>query len=251
MPAVHLFRSVGSTNDVARRLAEEGAASGTAVLADEQLAGRGRLGRSWASPPGLGIWLSLIVRPRALPTPGVLPLNVALAVAHSLDRFLANKPAMIKWPNDLLFAGRKLGGILCEAVWEGARPAFVVIGVGINVRHTADDFPADLRVLATSLHRETGELPEMPDVAASVVRAVTEGAGEAAERLDAGNLSQFATRDALRDREVQVSGTTGATFHGVASGIAADGSLLVRSSSGRLRSVRSGTVRPATAVAHV
>ncbi|HEX2188449.1 MAG TPA: biotin--[acetyl-CoA-carboxylase] ligase, partial [Longimicrobiaceae bacterium] len=111
IPGLHLFRRVGSSNDVARALADAGAPAGTAVLAEEQVAGRGRGGKLWSSPPGLGIWLSVVLRPRALAAPGLLPLRVGLAAAAALDPFARPGRVEVKWPNDLQVAGRKLGGI--------------------------------------------------------------------------------------------------------------------------------------------
>lgn len=251
LPEVHLFRRVGSTNDVARELAEGGAASGTAVLADEQLAGRGRVGRAWASPAGLGVWLSLVVRPRALPAPALLPLVVGLAAAAALDPFTGAERVMIKWPNDLTLGGRKLAGILCETSWKGSVPGFVVVGLGINVLHTAGDFPVDLRAAATSLHRETGLAPSRLQIAGGVARAVTGATMSLPARLDEQVLGEIARRDALRGRQVEVVSASEETLSGEACGIAPDGALLVRGKSGALRIVRVGTVRPVHSLSYV
>ncbi|HEV2150031.1 MAG TPA: biotin--[acetyl-CoA-carboxylase] ligase, partial [Longimicrobiaceae bacterium] len=172
IPALHLFERVGSTNDVARALAGAGAPAGTAVIAEEQVAGRGRGGRQWVSPPGLGIWLSVVLRPAALPEPGLLPLRVGLAAAAALDPFARPGRVEVKWPNDLQVAGRKLGGILCEGSWEGAGVAFVVAGIGINAAHAPDDFPAPLRPEATSLRMASGWSPPRAEVAGALVRAL-------------------------------------------------------------------------------
>lgn len=243
-PEVRLYASVGSTNDVVRRLAEEGAPEGTVVLAERQLAGRGRAGREWESPEGLGLWLSLLLRPAALPAPGALPLRVGLAVAEALDPVLAPARAELKWPNDLLCEGRKLGGILCEAVWEGAGPAFVVVGVGVNLLHLPADFPPELRGGATSVRIASGRAPDRGQVAAAVVRALGALRRGTVELSPAG-LAAIQDRDALRGREVVVrEPATGAPLaEGTALGVSLEGALVLRTRAGSLRSIHSGTVR--------
>lgn len=244
IPAVHLFERVGSTNDVARALAAEGAPSGTAVLAEEQVAGRGRGGRGWSSPPGLGIWLSVLLRPAALPAPGLLPLRVGLAAAEALDPFAAPAPVRVKWPNDLLLAGGKLAGVLCEGSWEGAHPSFVVVGIGVNVGHAPDDFPAEIRPHATSLRIASGWTPPRAEVAGALVRAVCGLPRELPRELDPREAGALAGRDALRGREVVVARAPGApALRGTALGVTPDGALLVRTAEGEIHPLRSGTVR--------
>lgn len=245
MPEVHLFRSVGSTNDEARRLAAGGAPSGTAVLAEEQVAGRGRSGGSWASPPGLGVWLSVIVRPSALPAPGLLPLRVGLGAARALERWAPAGAVRIKWPNDLLVGDRKLGGILCEASWEGEMPGAVVIGIGVNVLHDPNDFPEDLRERATSLRLASrGVEIRRAEVAGALARATLDAGSTVPETLVGRAMREMRQRDALAERWVRITGGgAAAPVEGLALGVAGDGALLVRTSRGVLRTVRSGTVR--------
>src|SRR5690606_35180796 len=138
-------------NDVARSLADAGAPAGTLVLAEQQHAGRGRMGRSWSSGPGLGLYLSFVGRPLAASL-ATYPLRIGVAAATALDPWTAGQ-VTIKWPNDLLLEGRKLGGILCEASWAGPTVAHMIVGIGLNILHGDSDFPADLRPLATSLRR--------------------------------------------------------------------------------------------------
>ncbi|MEW5795887.1 MAG: biotin--[acetyl-CoA-carboxylase] ligase [Candidatus Zixiibacteriota bacterium] len=152
--AVHTFGSVTSTNDVAAKLAEDGAPEGVIVTAEEQTRGRGRLGRKWYSPPRTGIYVSVILRPRIPPedAPG-LSVMTAVALADTLHKW---KPGLvqIKWPNDVWINGRKTAGILTELSAERNRIHHVIVGVGINVNHRATDFPEELRPLATSVGRE-------------------------------------------------------------------------------------------------
>lgn len=241
LPAVHLFSRAGSTNDVARALAEAGAPAGTAVLADEQTAGRGRGGKGWSSPPGLGVWLSVVLRPESLAAPGLLPILVGLAAADALDPLVRPARVAIKWPNDLHLAGRKLAGILCEGSWDGARPGYVVAGIGINVLHSIDDFPTELRGTATSLRITAGWSPPRADVAGAVAGALLRRLAQPPAELGGALLEALRARDALLGRPVRVTGAE--AFAGTAMGITPAGALLVRTEAGALRTVRSGTVR--------
>jgi len=151
---VHACRSVKSTNDLAAKLADEGAAEGVIVTSEKQTRGRGRLGRHWFSQPKTGIYVSIILRPEFPPedAPG---LSVMTAVALA-DAIAHCRPGLvqIKWPNDIWINGRKTAGILTELSAERDKITHVIVGVGINVNHTASDFPDDLRTAATSLRRE-------------------------------------------------------------------------------------------------
>lgn len=244
LPALHLFDAVDSTNDAARRLAVEGAEVATTVLAERQLAGRGRAGRAWDSPPGVGIWLSMIAPPPVdAAAAGTLPLRVGVALAAALDPLVGTARTLIKWPNDLMIAGAKVGGILCEGSWEGTKPGPVIVGVGLNVAQRPDDFPAAVRETATSVAMAAGAPISRLKVADAVVPALLHAltAPIPPERLEA----EMATRDILRGAAVRVADpVTGAEVHeGMAMGIGPDGALLLRDPSGVLRSVRSGTVR--------
>lgn len=150
---VHRLESVASTNDAARALAIGGAAHGTAVVAREQTRGRGTKGRAWHSPAGLGLYASFVVRGPAagpVPFPHLLPLAAGLAASDAVAA-ASGVEVRLKWPNDLVHGGLKLGGILSEAVSTGPGGGFAVVGIGVNVGHGPADFPADLRGVATSL----------------------------------------------------------------------------------------------------
>jgi len=150
---LHRLDSVASTNDEARALALAGGPHGAAVVAREQTRGRGTKGRAWHSPAGLGLYASFIVRGPGggpVPSPHLLPLAAGLAASDAIAAG-ASIEVRLKWPNDLVFGGRKLGGILSEAVTGAAGGDFAVVGVGINVGHGPGDFPPELRDAATSL----------------------------------------------------------------------------------------------------
>lgn len=250
VPQVQLYQRVGSTNDVARRLGDAGAPAGTVVLADEQTAGRGRHGRPWHAPAGKALLLSILLRPRRLPAteevaPGVLPLLVGLAVARAVDEVAGATPgaapihAGIKWPNDVLVGGRKLAGILCEGARAGPGNAFVVVGIGVNVDQMPEDWPPDVRERATSLRLVTGRPIPRAELAAAIIANVMRIAADATAAMSPEILGELESRDVLRGRRIAVEPGP----EGVASGIARDGALLLRTDAARTIPVRAGTVR--------
>jgi BirA family biotin operon repressor/biotin-[acetyl-CoA-carboxylase] ligase len=153
---LHL-KETDSTNLQAKNLAAEGAPEGTLIVAESQHSGRGRKGRTWFSPPGLGIYSSLILRPAISPTeaPGIT-LMTAVAAAEAVIA-LTGIPARIKWPNDIMVKNRKLAGILTEISTEMDSVDFIIVGFGMNVNTPADDFPSDIKKIATSVYAETGK----------------------------------------------------------------------------------------------
>ncbi len=151
---IHL-KSVASTNDYAWNLACEGAKHGLVVVADQQTGGRGRLGRSWLSPPGMNLAFSLVLRP-SLPPQDVPPLSLVAAVAL-FSSLSAEIPRLsIKWPNDLYCGDRKLAGILSEMKLCGRETDFVIVGIGVNVNSQVDDWPPELRSTVVSMRQAVG-----------------------------------------------------------------------------------------------
>ncbi len=164
------FTQTDSTNVRAKLLANEGAPEGTVVVAEEQTKGRGRRGRSWFSPPGKGIYSSIILRPSISPQEAPkLTLMASVAVAESLLA-LTSLNVNIKWPNDILISGRKIAGILTEISTEMDSIDYVVIGVGINVNTPRESLPPDIKDIATSVLMETGK----PFLRISLMRAYLE-----------------------------------------------------------------------------
>lgn len=213
-----------STNDDARDFAIAGAPEGTVVLARQQTKGRGRMGRTWSSPGG-GVYASIVLRPEVeLPDAVVLPLVAGLGVARALERFGVH--ALLKWPNDVLAPdGRKLGGVLLEGLSEGWRIAWVVAGVGVNVR-TAPEGAAGIDEFADR------RVP-LAEAAASVL----EGVGEAYRTWKTGGFAPFReeyeARAWLSGREVTVSDAHGGVVaSGTVRGIDGQGRLLVETASG-------------------
>jgi BirA family biotin operon repressor/biotin-[acetyl-CoA-carboxylase] ligase len=232
----HYFERVSSTMDVIHQLAADGAAAGTAVIAGEQLEGRGSRGRSWHSPPG-GLWLSVLCRPASAAGVEVTSLRVGLAVAESLET-VVKRTIALKWPNDLMLDGRKLGGVLCEARWQGDTLGWVAVGVGINVRNRVPD---ELAGTAVSLVEEWPEASpgELAQPVAAAVRDLDLDAGQ----LSPAEMTRFGRRNWLQGRQV-TEPVAGAVI-----GIHPDGALLVRPTRGPDVSLRSGPVALA-AVSH-
>jgi BirA family biotin operon repressor/biotin-[acetyl-CoA-carboxylase] ligase len=223
VPRFELLGETDSTQDTAHALAEAGAVAGTTVVADAQRAGRGRLGRSWSSEPGLGVWCTIIERPNAAAL-DVLSLRVGLSVAEALDAF-AGRRVGLKWPNDLVLASGKLGGILVEARWSGASLGWVAIGVGINVVA-----PHSLAGAAGLDHHA-----KRKDVLVAVVRAVR-AAASAIGRFTDDELARYRQRDTLAGHRIV------APIDGVVTGLSATGELLIETATG-VEHVRAGTIQ--------
>ena len=183
-----MLESTTSTLDVAHRLAGQGAAAGTLVIANEQTAGRGRGGKSWQSTAGAGLWLTLIERPQDTSGIGVLSLRVGLAAAEALDRF-APEPIRLKWPNDLYIDRGKLGGVLVEARWREQSLEWIAIGVGVNVTRP-EGVPT-----AAALEPGTSRV----DALIELIPALREAA-LATGPLDDGELEEFNARDLARGK---------------------------------------------------
>lgn len=228
LPRVH-HRRTDSTNERAKALARDGAPHGTLVTADEQSAGRGRHGRTWAARPGTALLMSVIVR-ELDERHVMLPLATAVAVCEAAEACAPVRCA-IKWPNDVWIGGRKLAGILVEG-----RPqaGWAVVGVGINVSSATADLPEELRGIATSLAIESpaGAAPAPDAVLAALLEALTLLVGQERHRV----LDEWRGRDALRGRRIAWSGGTG-----TAAGVDDTGALLVETSGG-MASLEAGEV---------
>lgn len=155
---VHKLETCTSTNDAAREFARDGFEEGMAVLAESQECGRGTHGRTWSSPPGKGIYLSVVLRPGPRQA-ALIPLVGGLAVRDAI-RAASGLEAGLKWPNDVIHNGRKLAGLLGESSWSGRHLDFVILGIGLNVAQTIEDFPEELRTSATSILLAAGVSPD-------------------------------------------------------------------------------------------
>lgn len=187
------FQNVTSTNEVARRLAESGAPSGTLVVADRQTAGRGRHGRSWHSPAGMGLWFSLLLRPRHPEDRWyLLPMVISEIVASTLKETL-NIPLVVKWPNDVLYQQRKVCGILCESSSSVRAFEYIVAGIGINVNQLEEHFPEALRTQAISLRQIVGHELDRVALLLRLLKALAERLAPAVEGREEVRLRAWQT----------------------------------------------------------
>lgn len=215
---------VTSTMDVAHAIAADGAPAGTLVLAASQAAGRGRSGKSWVSEPDAGLWCTLIERPQDATALDVLALRVGLELADALDPVVDGR-VMLKWPNDLQVNRRKLGGVLIEVRWRGARPDWVAIGVGIN-RRVPPDLPDTVAVRA-DVSRD-----ELLTAVAPALRRAAACRGP----LTVDELPRW------HDRDVAVGRRVLAPAVGVVLGVTATGSIRIRRDDGVELRCQSGSL---------
>ena len=241
---IHWLDSTGSTNDVAARLAESGAGEDNMVVAEMQTAGRGRHGRVWFSPPGAGLYVSMIMRPAGATTgeenpAALLTLAAGVAIAEAV-RAVTGLPSQIKWPNDIVVGTRKLAGILAEGVVQAGTLQYIVLGFGLNLRTAA--YPPELSARATSIEAETGRPVDL----ALMLAEITAALGDRYADLRDGRFD--AILSAWRQLAARVPGAK-VEWHsprGVVCGLAEDidrhGALLVRVGT-KLERVIAGEVR--------
>ncbi len=238
----HFFDEIGSTNDQAALLAEGGSPEGTVVIADRQSRGRGQKERKWFSPPGAGIYLSLILRPTVPPgeTPKITLLT-AVAVAEALIS-LAGLDIRIKWPNDLNVNGRKIAGILAETDQEAGVVHHVVVGVGINVNFRPGILPDELKETATSVLIESGK--EMSR--SVIVRGFLEAFESHYEAFLRGGFDAILDRWKKHARVIGVRVSAegaGGRLNGIVIDVDRNGSLVITDEAGRTHTIASGEVQ--------
>ncbi len=236
------YGAIDSTNAAALELAETGASPGTIVVCREQTAGRGRGERKWHSPPGTGLYLSMIFRPRSPVLPPLVSVLAGLGVVAALDRAFPGLDPALKWPNDVVRDGSKMGGILAEAVSGGSGPRHLVVGVGLNVKSMARTLPRALKPRTTWIEAYVAGA-ELPAAADAVVSGLERWLRRPPEMLDEGALDLLDRYDWLKNRRVEVTlPDEEVGMSGVATGIAPDGALLFRPDRGALRRITNATV---------
>ena len=249
--------STDSTNRVAFELATRGAAHGTAVVAEQQTAGRGRLGRTFFSPAYQNLYTSIVLRPElTIAEAPTLILTSAVAVAETVAETLVGEPQgaarasvdspriEIKWPNDVLVDGLKTSGILMEMSTEGTRTAFVILGIGVNLNVSRDSFPEEFRRHATSLrtHLPDGSAIDRVQFTARLYGKLEDVLDVHAASGFPGLRSRFDACFRMPGRSVEVAGMNGEILRGVARGIASDGALEVETTRGTIERVVAGDV---------
>ena len=236
---LHFFKT-DSTNRVAMELGYADEPEGAVVMAEEQTAGRGRAGRAWHSERGTGLYFTLLLRPKLSPVQAPILTMLAGIAAHSAITAQTGVSPDLKWPNDLLISGKKIGGILTEMHAEPSQIRFVIIGCGINVNQ--ETFPNELASVATSLRRETGRSHSRLELLVRLLqefetdynRFLREGVAPVIERFQ--RISPFANGKRVRvDNGVH-------SYAGVTTGLSPEGLLLVKKYDGQIQAVIAGDV---------
>lgn len=240
---IHHFFKTDSTNRVALDLAHAGEPEGAVVLAEEQTAGRGRAGRAWQSERAAGIYVTLLLRPKLAPVQAPLLTMMAGLSAHAAIQAVTGLELDVKWPNDLLIRGKKVGGILTEMHAEPGAVRFVIVGIGLNVNQ--ETFGGELGSIATSLRIETGKQESRLELLVRLLREfesdynrfLREGAASVTARFE--KVSSYAN-----GKRVRV--TNGAeSFLGTTAGLGSEGLLRVKRDDGQMVTVIAGDVAEA------
>jgi BirA family biotin operon repressor/biotin-[acetyl-CoA-carboxylase] ligase len=240
---IYHFFKVDSTNRVALELGHGGEPEGAVVLAEEQTAGKGRAGRTWQSDRAAGIYVTLLLRPRLAPVQAPLLTMMAGLSARTAIEATTGLAADLKWPNDLMIGGKKVGGILTEMHAEPSQVRFVIVGIGLNVNQ--EKFPGELGTTASSLRIETGKQVSRLELLVRLVREfendynrfLREGPGAVTAKFEA--VSSYA-----RGKRVRVTSGT-ESFAGVTAGLGPEGLLQVKRDDGAVVTVISGDVTEA------
>ena len=238
---IQVFQETTSTNDLAERLARDGVKEGAVVFAESQTRGRGRLGRKWTSPAGRGLWFSVLLRPKLRPTEATqLTIAAATALWRAIQIETGLRPE-IKWPNDILMRGKKLAGILTEMSAEPDRIRHIILGVGVDVNLTANEFPAEVRKVATSLRVELGKPIPRAQLATAILRELDRDYA----RVCSGHFSEVADEweehcTTIGQQAVITVGDR--RIRGCAESLDDDGALLLRTEHGHLERIIGGDV---------
>jgi len=244
MKDILFLDTVDSTNRVARDLGTAGKPHGYAVLAASQSAGRGRLGKAWQSPPGKGLYATILLRPGLdVKEYSKITLTAGLALSQVLDEICQLKVAL-KWPNDIYISGRKCGGVLVEtsSLQGEADEHFALVGIGVNVNADKDSFSSDLQKSATSLFLETGKEYEILTLFEAIRSRLLQLVFQLTHEGFADILNQWRERDMLQGKWMQWVTPTGEIVYGESLGVDNSGILSVRDRSGRIYEVLSGDV---------
>lgn len=237
---IHWIKSCTSTNDLAKEMALAGEEEGTVVVSDEQTKGRGTKGRSWYSARKKGLYLSFILYPLQ-PQISLLPLVAGLAANDAILESTGIRVGL-KWPNDLVWGKKKLGGILCESGFLGNKASYVIVGIGINLNHERENFPGEIRSTATSLKLIMRKKIDRKETLQKLCRALNRWYGLFRERRNEEIVHSFQDYSILPlGKEVKLLTETGEVL-GTYAGIDSDGGLILERE-GKRMSFFSGEVR--------
>jgi len=238
---IHVFKQTTSTNDVIEKLARDGVKEGVVVFAESQTRGRGRLGRKWISPAHKGLWFSILLRPDLRPQETT---QLTVASATALHRAIQSETGLkpeIKWPNDILIGGKKVAGILTELSAELDKVRYVILGIGIDVNLDADELPAELKKIATSLKIESGGTISRAELATVILRALDEDYSRICAGEFAAVADEWEENCATIGKNVTVQ-IGDRKIRGRAESLDDDGALLLRTEHGHLERITGGDV---------
>lgn len=243
--SIYYHKETGSTNDLAKKLALEGAEEGTVVIAEEQKEGRGRLQRKWISPYG-GIWFSIILRPKINPVDASKITLLAAVVTADAIVDLAGLKVKIKWPNDLLVEGKKLAGILTEMDAEFDKINFLVLGIGINANFDLEMFPSDFRDKITSLKTQLNKNMDRKILLADILNKLEKNYldflnGPIENSFSKIIQSRWNQLDGMAGNNIKVM-ISGEVVEGIASGINDQGGLIIKTTKGETKHLYAGEV---------
>lgn len=239
---VHHFDSIDSTNTMAKKMAAEGATEGTIIISEEQIGGRGRLGRNWVSPSGTGIWMSIILRPNIGPTEATKITQITAAATAIAIEKITGCNLGIKWPNDIIINKKKVCGILTEMSAELNSVNYIVVGIGINANIDLSDFPEEIRSIATSIKACVGEKICRKDVVKEILSEFEKLYLDFIENKNIKESIDICKKYSvtvgkqvkIRDREKEMIAE--------AIDLTEDGQLLIKKESGEIEKVLSGEV---------
>jgi BirA family transcriptional regulator, biotin operon repressor / biotin---[acetyl-CoA-carboxylase] ligase len=238
---IQVFEETTSTNDVIEKMARDGVREGFVVFAESQTRGRGRLGRQWISPARKGLWFSVLLRPALRPQAATqLTIASATALRRAIEIQTGLKPT-IKWPNDILVAGRKVAGILTELSAELDRVKYIILGMGVDVNLNASDFPKDLRDSTTSLKLELGKPVSRAELATAILRELDADYSRIIASDFTTVAAEWESLCATLGTEVAIQ-TGQRLIRGRAESLGEDGALLVRTEHGHLERIIGGDV---------
>lgn len=239
--SVHVFQEIGSTNTEAMRMAAKGAEEGTLLVAETQTGGKGRLGRKWFSPPGVNLYLSLILRPRIdCAQATILTLLAGIAVAHAI-RERSQLTVRLKWPNDVLISEKKVAGILAELAADGQAIKHMILGIGLNVNLEASMFPPELSKTATSLKIESGQTVNRFEMLETLVNQLERWYTLFLDQGPTPILKEYSRLSHTLRRRIQVV-CHDKVLEGEAVGLAPNGGLILREQDGTSITILTGDV---------
>ena len=233
---IRIFDRVSSTQDAARELVQKHAAGGTVILAESQIRGRGRFGKSWFSPPGSGILVSVILYPRKFSKVNIISIAAAIAAANAIEK-VSGLRALVKWPNDIVISGRKIAGVLIETAGKA-----LIVGIGVNVNIDIEDFPPAIRESATSVLRELGRKVSRIALIRELLIQIEHYYCELEDSGIVSILREFRELSYVTGRQVTVF-SKGRILEGEALSVDDEGALVVRLDSGVRKRILTGEVR--------